>query len=83
MNVLNGDVSSRGVCKIINKAIQNKNLKIAVLLGDNYIDELNLPSLTDLEALAYNTESYINVIIPIFKLVNLLFLYYYYYCYYY
>ncbi|KAG4100857.1 ankyrin [Neocallimastix lanati (nom. inval.)] len=60
MNVLNGDVSSRGVCKIINKAIQNKNLKIAVLLGDNYIDELNLPSLTDLEALAYNTESYIN-----------------------
>jgi len=60
MNVLNGDVSSRGVCKIINKAIQDKNLKIAVLLGNDYMDNLNLPSLTDLEALAYNTESYIN-----------------------
>jgi ankyrin repeat protein len=60
MNVLDGDVSSRGISKIINKAIQNKNLKIAVLLGDDYMDNLNLPSLTDLEALAYDTESYIN-----------------------
>jgi len=60
MNVLNGDVSTRGISKIINKAIQDKNLKIAVLLGDDYMENLNLPSLADLEALAYDTENYIN-----------------------
>jgi len=59
MNVLDGDVSTRGISKIINKAIQNKNLKVAVLLGDDYMDNSNLPNLSDLEALAYDTENYI------------------------
>jgi len=61
MSVLDGDVSSRGISKFINKAIKNKNLKIAVLLGDDYMENLNLPSLSELEALAYDTNAYIAV----------------------
>jgi len=60
MSVLDGDVSTRGISKKINKAIQDKNLKIAVLLGDDYNENLDLPSLSDLETLAYDTENYIN-----------------------
>jgi len=59
MSVLDGDVSTRGISKKINKAIQDKNLKIAVLLGDDYYENSKLPSLSDLEALAYDTENYI------------------------
>jgi len=59
MSVLDGDVSSRGISKFINKAIKNKNLKVAVLLGDDYMENLNLPSLSELEALAYDTDTYI------------------------
>jgi len=59
MSVLDGDVSSRGISKKIKKAIQDKNLKVAVLLGDDYRDDLELPSLSELEALAYDNNAYI------------------------
>jgi ankyrin repeat protein/NAD-dependent SIR2 family protein deacetylase len=60
INVLDGDVSTRGISKKIKKAMEDKNLKIAVLLGDDYNESSNLPSLSDLESLAYDTENYIN-----------------------
>jgi len=61
MSVLDGDVSTRGISKIINKASKDKNLKIAVLLGDDYMENKNVPSLSELEALAYDTDAYIKV----------------------